>query len=72
MIVLHQVHKCFQDSTNVYWKEDPLKKPNSEVGQRHDVYVEEGVLTRVEEYPQVRTRQLAADTGLSRWKVSKM
>lgn len=49
-----------------------VEKHKKEVGPNSDVFAEEDLLARVEENPEVSTRQLSSDTGLSCWKVSKV
>lgn len=49
-----------------------VKNIKKEVGPNIDVFAEEDILARVEDNPEISTRRLAADTGLSRWKVSQI
>lgn len=63
--VFTRVHQRLLETGSV----EKLKK---EVGPNIDVFAEEDLLERVEENPGVSTRQLSSDTGLSRWKVSKV
>jgi hypothetical protein len=49
-----------------------VQKETKEVGPAHDVAVEEDILHRVQENPETSTRQLAVETGMSRWKVHQV
>jgi len=60
------------DSINDYWKQDQLRMYKKRVCPNIGGFAKEDILARVEENTEISTRRLAAETGLSRWKVSKV
>ncbi|KAG8296949.1 hypothetical protein J6590_045790 [Homalodisca vitripennis] len=72
LTVLLLVHRCSPDSTSASTETGSFHKLKREVGPNIDVYADEDILARVEDDPELSTRQLATATGLSRWKVSNV